>query len=293
VYEERSYDHHVSFFSWLFGQHRHGSDVAVDFTVKLPKNASLREVKTVSADIDIEGVGGDGRMKSVSGDIRIRDAAGPVEISTVSGEVAVDRSASGNIGTTSGCITLRDVTVNGRVHSVSGDIRMERHTGSADFHTTSGSITIERAGTVTAKTISGDINLRDLTVNGQLSSTSGNIRVERAAGELVMRTLSGDVNVSAATVKSASSTNGTMDITVGAVSGPMLFTSISGNIRLHLPSGVNADIEMNTISGRMETTDRVPIVATEITPRGIKGRIGSGGTKIALRTTSGGIALAE
>jgi hypothetical protein len=58
-----------------------------------------------------------------------------------------------------------------------------------------------------------------------------------------------------------------------------------------LPSAVDADVRMTTVSGRMSSDFPLATLADRLRQRDISGRIGSGGRALALRTVSGDLTL--
>jgi DUF4097 and DUF4098 domain-containing protein YvlB len=154
------------------GDHDGRSLASVEYKLTIPEGASLDEVKLVSGDVDVNGVGGEVRVSSVSGDINAQGLRGRTEISSVSGDVKV---------------TFNRSPERAKLHSVSGDvIAILPSNASMD---------------VSASTVSGDIsnefglpvdhgryvghNLNGKIGNGEhrleLNSVSGEIKVRRSA----------------------------------------------------------------------------------------------------------------
>lgn len=184
-----------SFFSRIFGS---SPQVNVDFTIRLPRTAVLREVKSVSGDITISGTRGDTAVHTVSGGIQARDTQGTLEVSGISGDIRVERGALKEVNTISGDIVLREVRGDMTVRSVSGDIRVEHAAGTVEANSTSGDITVSADAVKSAATISGnlDISAASLSDAVSLSSISGNIRFRLPSNtnaEIAMETVSGDL----------------------------------------------------------------------------------------------------
>lgn len=151
---------------------RHGNDVAVSFTVRLPRGIGL-DASTVNGDIDVRGAAAPVGATTVNGDVSVETGLGPVRAVTVNGDVnaTMDRLApSGDVKVTTvrGDVTLRlpddlDAVVSG--HTVTGDITSEfplSVTGKFASHSLLG--TLGRGGRrVQIETVAGDIDLRKVT----------------------------------------------------------------------------------------------------------------------------------
>jgi hypothetical protein len=156
-----------------------------ELEIRMPAGAGLR-VEAVSADIDVEGVGGRLDLESVSGDVDIRNANGRVRAESVSGTVRYAGSSDElTLAAVSGDVVVSGV--NGadiRASSVSGDVEVEGGTfQDGTFETVSGSVTfrgaLSRNGRFEFESHSGRVIL-DLTgpVNAtfELSTFSGELR---------------------------------------------------------------------------------------------------------------------
>lgn len=116
------------------GEYRHHgvrkSDVAVRFTIKLPRGVPL-DASTVNGALEIDGVSAPVDASTVNGRIQVRTAMGPVNASTVNGSIEAFmealRGGDVELGTVNGSVTvalpttlsarLDAQTVNGRVET--------------------------------------------------------------------------------------------------------------------------------------------------------------------------------
>jgi hypothetical protein len=144
---------------------------SVEYSLTVPAGTSLDEVKLVSGDVDINGVGGEVRVSSVSGNVNAQGLKGRAEISSVSGDVKVTfnrtssrmklKSVSGDVI----AILPGDANVEVSANTVSGDIsnefgldvehgkwvghhltgRIGNGEGSLELHSVSGEIKVRRA----------------------------------------------------------------------------------------------------------------------------------------------------
>ena len=166
-----------------------------------------------------------------------------VNVETASAEVRL----SGNLGTV-------------RVRTASGDVDVDRSLR-LDVTTASGEVTCNAVeGDATITTISGDCSIT--TVGGRLdaSLTSGDLRVERCAGDLAVGSTSGSARI-------------------GHCDGSEISVrSISGDVRIGLPSGIRVEADISTVSGRASLPEPAPATTTDRRP-----------VRLRLKTVSGGI----
>lgn len=130
---------------------------------------------------------------------------------------------------------------------------------SLDAHSVSGDVRVSgTGGTVTAGSVSGNVRLDALQATGVTAST-----------------VSGDVHVA---------------ITQLAGSGPLSFSSVSGDVTVELPRGINADLAMRSVSGTLDSEFPITIDGRMSRHR-LDARIGEGGRELSLRTVSGDVQL--
>ena len=146
----------------------------------------------------------------------------------------------------------------------------------------------------------GDRGRMDVTVKlpssmvGQASSVSGDVRMDGTHGDVSASSVSGDIrltNVQATGVR-ATSVSGDVDVGIAQLtgSGDLTFRSVSGNVTVAVPTGLNADFSMSTISGQLNT-DFPMTLSGRMGRRGINARIGSGGRNFHVSTISGDVRL--
>jgi DUF4097 and DUF4098 domain-containing protein YvlB len=113
--------------------HEDGVEVAVDYTVRVPRRVLLQEVATVNGTVRVSGVNTVGKLHSVNGDIDVSDSAGGFSARTTNGDIhmEIDRLAPGGplaVETVNGAIALAlpvNVAANLDVRSLNGDFRSE------------------------------------------------------------------------------------------------------------------------------------------------------------------------
>jgi hypothetical protein len=129
-----------------------------------------------------------------------------------------------------------------------------------------------------------------------LRTVEGNIKVRDTEGAVDARTLNGDIenlNVTGGVV--ARAVNGNIAVSLRVLpegSAPVKMETINGDLLLALPAEANADLELNTVAGRVES-DYIVTVSEVAGDTSQRIRVGHGSTPIRLRTIRGNIHVAE
>lgn len=157
---------------------REGSDIVVKVVLPRGKstrdaNANLRisvprshrvEASTVSADVDVQGIGSALEVQTVAGDLRVDCACTDLELKSVSGDGDISaggRATRATADTVSGDFRFRGLAGDLEVASISGDIAIGESTlGAVRVRSTSGDVQIDARATartaVQVETVSGD-----------------------------------------------------------------------------------------------------------------------------------------
>ncbi len=129
----------------------------------------------------------------------------------------------------------------------------------------------------------------------KLASVSGNVEVAGIRGRLRAESVSGNVGIEGVTgIVSASSVSGNVEAQIINIegAGDMKFSSVSGNVQVAAPLGINADVEMSSLSGSLNTDFPLTIEESDHGPgRSARGRIGSGSNSLRVTSVSGQVAL--
>lgn len=113
--------------------HEDGVEVAVNYTVRVPRRVLLREVATVNGAVHVTGVNAVGELHSVNGDIEVSDSTGGFSARTTNGDIHMELdhlAAAGPLAveTVNGVIALAlpaNAAANLDVRSLNGDFRSE------------------------------------------------------------------------------------------------------------------------------------------------------------------------
>lgn len=122
---------------------------------------------------------------------------------------------------------------------------------------------------------------------------TGDIEVEDLEAEVVARTISGDIEVSTADIAEASSVSGSIWVRMGRNDwrGDLEFSTVSGDVVVNVPEGLNADVEFAALTGDLETDFRMTMSGRTFIRHQLRGTIGSGGRGLVLKTVSGDVRL--
>jgi DUF4097 and DUF4098 domain-containing protein YvlB len=79
-----------------FNDHDHNNPASVEYTLTVPRNARLDEIKLVNGALDIRGVSGEVRASCINGRLSAHDLQGRADLSTVNGRLEAQFSQLGN-----------------------------------------------------------------------------------------------------------------------------------------------------------------------------------------------------
>ncbi|PYP37829.1 MAG: hypothetical protein DMD46_03880 [Gemmatimonadetes bacterium] len=150
---------------------RHHNDVAVDFTVRLPRGVGLG-ASTVVGDLHVAGARGPLVLHTVSGDLDAVTAKGPVHAASMNGDVRVRIEAFGDTG------AVKIQTING---SITAELPAQLD-ADVDGSTVNGSITTDYplsvSGQFAGRKLKGTLGQGGRTVH--LETVNGSIRMKKA-----------------------------------------------------------------------------------------------------------------
>lgn len=210
-------------FGWGGGDN--GAEPSV-LEVSIPAQAQL-SVDSVSADVDITGVGGSRlSVDSVSGDVAVRGArAGQARFETVSGDLDLDlASRNTRVDTVSGDVVLKG--------ALQGEVSLDSVSGNA-------TVTAGALDELSLSTVSGDGRMQaSLAPSGNISadSVSGNLSLGLPAdtsAHVQLESFSGRITSPVGKVVTEEFGPGShLDARLGAGSGNIRLESFSGDIRI-------------------------------------------------------------
>jgi hypothetical protein len=145
------------------------------------------------------------------------------------------------------------------------------------------------SGVFKLKTISGEMEIKDLSGPFKLNVVSGDITGARLKGPLELGTVSGRVKLLQSEFPSAdaSTVSGELVLQTQISSGPYIFSSVSGSVRMVVPAETNCSAELNTVSGSIRSS--LPATSTRIGHGYKTTQVGKGGTAVRLKSVSGSL----
>jgi hypothetical protein len=150
----------------------------------------------------------------------------------------------------------------------------------------------------------GRSNTRDNDVNVQFTvrvptgvafvgrTVNGGVEAVSLDSDAEGYTVNGSVKLSASGLVHAGTVNGSITATTGRAdwTDTAAFKTVNGDVTLTVPPTLNAELRAETVNGRIDS--EFPITVTgSISPRRLRGTVGSGGRELSLATVNGSIHL--
>ncbi|HWP44733.1 MAG TPA: DUF4097 family beta strand repeat-containing protein [Blastocatellia bacterium] len=164
-------------------------------------------------------------------------------------------------------------------------VAIESASGSVKLSDLKSAVSVSAArGDIEISDIIGDITLSSANGDAALSDINGKIAASTARGSIELNDITGSAQASTASGDIKADFDG---VTAG---GLLEFSTASGDIEIALGSEINADLDVETVSGDIRVDERFNIpVEKEIVGQRARGRIGAGGQRVKIKTTSGDV----
>lgn len=123
-------------------------------------------------------------------------------------------------------------------------------------------------------------------------NVNGSVTAEGLEGDVEAHTVNGSVDIATSGVATAATVNGSITASLGKArwEGTLEFSTVNGSITLEFPADLSCDIRVSVVNGRISS--EFPLtVEGRITPRRLKGTIGSGGGTLVVKTVNGGVEI--
>jgi len=157
-------------------------------------------------------------------------------------------------------------------------------------------VSLPASSDVTARSGDGSIDVERLSGRIELRSGDGSIRARDLAGDITIQTGDGSIALDGKfSAVHARSGDGSVRIHAAAGTTAGADWDIStgdGSVTLEIPDGFNAELDAHTGDGGVHVEDlTVSNVTGEIRRNSIRGRLGSGGHEVRVRTGDGSITV--
>lgn len=198
-----------------------------------------------------------------------------------------------DVRTSGGNVNLGDIGGTSQARTSGGNIKAGKLSGKADLKTSGGGIVIAGATSeVVAHTSGGGIEVGDTTGNVDVRTSGGSISLARVGGTVTARTSGGGIRVEDAMGAVDASTSGgsvTARISRQPRGDSRLATS-GGSVTVSIAGGVGVELDAHASGGGVSSDVPVTVQGTQ-DEDSLRGRIGSGGPKLVLRSSGGGVRI--
>ena len=213
---------------------------------------------------DLQTSNGKIQVGNLSGSHNFRTSNGSLVVENVSGKI-VGRTSNGSLTVTNSGDDLNLTTSNGRITAK------------------------DSSGKIILRTSNGSVSMSNL--NGDISATTSNssVTANGVVGYLLVRTSNGRVRLNEISGSvNARTSNGGMTVTMGTVSNNVTLTTSNGGVNLTVPVANGYDLQAK---GQSIVTSGLANFSGKKDNRNIEGRMGNGGARIAVNTSSGRVNL--
>ena len=177
------------------------------------------------------------------------------------------------------------------VECVSADVVATGLKGDLEVEVVSGDVAVDVAsGAVHAESVTGDLEVRSTRGFVKAESVSGGIGVRLEAGEVVLETVSGDIEARVDSLEKGRAESLSGDLRFEgdlAAAGRLKLDTKTGDILLRLPAQVSAEVELEVVTGDVESDFGSP----GADPGDWNLTLGAGGARLEASTLSGDIEL--
>jgi hypothetical protein len=123
-------------------------------------------------------------------------------------------------------------------------------------------------------------------------TVNGGVEASELSGDVEAYTVNGGIQIATRGWAQGKTVNGGISASLGNMnlSRPAEFSTVNGGVSVSFQSGVNANLEAETVNGNIHT-DFPLTVQGKFGPKKIQGTLGSGGPTLRLATVNGSIQL--
>lgn len=182
------------------------------------------------------------------------------------------------------------------IRTGAADVVVRGLVGSVDIRTVAGRVDVRgRPTTFYAESMAGELELHLKSGIARANTGTGDITFTGAVEDLALRTVSGALDITTPGLRRGQFTTVDGDIVFsGAIraAGALTFETHSGDVGIHLPASLSADVRLSTFQGDIEVGFGVAgAQSAEDGRRTLLFEAGAGGAEINVRSWSGTIRL--
>jgi DUF4097 and DUF4098 domain-containing protein YvlB len=195
------------------------------------------------------------------------------------------------VATSGGSVKLADIGGTAHVKTSGGSIRAGRISGEANLKSSGGSIVVDGGeANIKAETSGGSIQIGDTNGDVDAHTSGGSIALGRIRGGVIARTSGGGIEIDDATGSIEAKTSGGSIVArlSGQPRGDSEFITSGGGVTLSIANGIGAELDARSSGGSVRADVPVTVQGT-LDDNEVRGRIGSGGPRLTLRSSGGGI----
>ncbi len=179
-----------------------------------------------------------------------------------------------------------------RVETSTGKIGVAEVSGDVDAETATGEIQIRKvAGFVRALTSTGTIKVAEVSGDVNAKTATGDIQIHKVAGFVKAVTSYGKIDITGVGGLSGAWTDtGKISVEVPAIRDNLEIRSSTGSITVFFSPEIAGKLEASTSNGQIAYED-LPLTINEISKHKLTGKLGEGGGRINIKTSTGSISL--
>ena len=128
-----------------------------------------------------------------------------------------------------------------------------------------------------------------------IETVNGSVEITGVEGTIETNTVNGSINITGGNTISAETVNGSIKAALLNISSSEKpnFETVNGSINLYLPNGIDAELDAQTLNGKIITDFPITFSGKVSGSKHLKGKIGRGGPKLSLETVNGSIVLTQ
>jgi DUF4097 and DUF4098 domain-containing protein YvlB len=227
------------------------------------------------------------------------EPGGTVSIELIAGSVDFigwDRNEVQITGTLEDDVKALEVDSSGRHVTIEVKVRSGRNVNraSADLE-----VRVPFGSGVEAEAVSANLTVESVDGDVSIECVNGNVRVQGDLDDVNVSVVSGNIHVESDTAMKGGSfetVSGDIDFKGDLdPGGKFAFESLSGNVKLYLPSSTSADFQIETFSGDIDNEFGPAAVRTGdyVPSKSLEFALGSGAARVSIESFSGNVRLLQ